>query len=111
MEDLLLKEAREKGLADERGLYIACNVVRDGAALGRVWAFLKETRIFLCDLEFPAGLGRVLQTLELEGARAEVVRFLIPVALILDTQQGHFELRGFRDAKKFLEAVREICEK
>ena len=36
MEDLLLQEARERGLADERGLYLAANVVADGKQLGRV---------------------------------------------------------------------------
>ena len=53
MEDLLLQEARERGLADERGLYLAANVVADGKQLGRVWAFLNGSLLCLAELEFP----------------------------------------------------------
>ena len=110
MEDKLLTQARAQGLADERGLYIACNAVKDGRPLGRVWAFLKGTRLHFCELEFPAGLGRTLAAAELAGARAEITRFLVPTGMILDTAQGRYELRGFRGEKAFLAAVTEAAQ-
>ena len=81
MEDLLLQEARERGLADERGLYLAANVVADGKQLGRVWAFLNGSLLCLAELEFPAGLGDALLAVELRGAKATVQRFLVPIGL------------------------------
>ena len=109
MEDALLKEARALGYADERGLYIAVNAYADGLQLGRVWAFLNETKLVLAELEFPAGLGKALRVVELAGARTELTRFLVPLVLKLDTPQGRFEFRGFRDAKQWLAAVEAAC--
>lgn len=109
MKDLLLKQARERGLADERGLYLAANVFADGTQLGRVWAFLNGSRLHLAELEFPAGLGQTLREIELTGATASVTRFLFPLALKLDTAQGCFEFKGFRDARAWLAAVLALC--
>jgi hypothetical protein len=109
MEDLLLQEARERGLADERGLYIAANVFIDGKQLGRVWAFLNGSLLYLAELELPAGLGEALRALELRGAKASVQRFLVPIGLSLDTPQGRFEFKGFRGAKEWLAAVLAAC--
>ena len=109
MKDPILEEALARGLADARGLYIAANVFADGKQLGRVWVFLNGTKLFLAELDFPAGLGESLQVIELAGARAEVTRFLVPLALTLDTNQGRFEFKGFRDAKQWLAAVEAAC--
>ena len=109
MEDKLLKEARARGYADHRGLYIAANVVEDGKPLGRVWAFLNGTVLTLAELEFPAGLGLGLRALELEGTKAEVTRFVVPLSLRLETAQGSLVFQGFRGAKAFLAAVEEAC--
>ena len=109
MKDPILEEARERGLVDERGLYIAANVFADGKQLGRVWVFLNETKLVLAELEFPAGLGRSLRVIELTGAKTEVLRFLVPLALTLESPQGRFEFKGFRDAKQWLAAVEEAC--
>ena len=109
MEDLLLQEARERGLADERGLYLAANVVADGKQLGRGWAFLNGSLLYLAELEFPAGLGDALLAVELRGAKATVQRFLVPLSLSLDTPQGRFEFKGFRGAKEWLAAVLAAC--
>lgn len=109
MKDPILEEAREQGLVDGRGLYIAANVFADGKQLGRVWVFLNGTKLVLAELEFPAGLGRSLRVVELTGAKAEVRRFLVPLSLTLDSPQGRFEFRGFRDAKQWLAAVEAAC--
>ena len=109
MKDPILEEALERGLADRRGLYIAANVFADGRQLGRVWVFLNETKLFLAELNFPAGIGESLRVIELTGARAEVVRFLVPLALRLESPQGRFEFKGFRDAKQWLAAVEAAC--
>ena len=109
MKDPILEEARERGYLDERGLYIAANVFADGKQLGRVWAFLNETKLVLAELDFPAGLGKSLRVIELSGAKAEVTRFLVPLALMLESPQGRFEFKGFRDAKPWLAAVEEVC--
>jgi hypothetical protein len=109
MEDPLWKEALARGLADGRGLYIAANVFADGAQLGRVWAFLNGTTLVLAELIFPAGLGEELRRVELRGGRAEVKRFLVPISLSLETQEGCFEFKGFRDAKAWLAAVEAAC--
>lgn len=105
MKDPILEEALERGLADERGLYIAANVFADGKQLGRVWAFLNGSLLYLAALELPAGLGESLRVLELRGARVALTRFLIPLALRLETAQGVYEFKGFRDAKAWLAAV------
>ena len=110
MKDPILEEALERGLADRRGLYIAANVFADGRQLGRVWVFLNETKLFLAELNFPAGIGESLRVIELTGARAEVVRFLVPLALRLESPQGRFEFKGFRDAKQWLAAVKALCQ-
>jgi hypothetical protein len=83
MEDLLLKEAKARGMADQRGLYIAANVLADGVQLGRVWAFLNGTQLYLAELELPAGLGMGLRLIELRGARLTVKRVLVPVGVML----------------------------
>ena len=105
MEDFLLKQARARGLADERGLYLAANVFADEKQLGRVWAFLNGRKLLLAELELPAGVGRDLGMIELSGAKAEVKRFLIPLSLTLETARGRFSFQGFRDAKRWLSAV------
>lgn len=109
MKDPILEAALERGLADERGLYIAANVFADGKQLGRVWAFLNGTKLFLAELELPAGLGKALRVVELAGAKVEITRFLVPLALKLESSQGCFEFRGFRDAKQWLTAVEAAC--
>ena len=109
MKDPVLEEALARGLADGRGLYIAANVFADGKQLGRVWVFLNETKLVLAELEFPAGLGKSLRVIELRGAKTEVVRFLVPLGLKLESPQGRFEFKGFRDAKQWLAAVEEAC--
>lgn len=108
-QDPILEEARARGLADERGLYLAANVFADGKQLGRVWVFLNGSLLTLAELDFPAGLGKSLRVVELSGAKAEVKRFLVPLALTLDTPQGRFEFKGFRDAKDWLTAVAAAC--
>ena len=55
MKDPILETARERGLADERGLYLAANVFADGKQLGRVWAFLNGTLLTPAELDFPCG--------------------------------------------------------
>ena len=110
MNDPILEEAREGGLVDERGLYIAANVFADGKQLGRVWVFLNGTKLTLAELIFPAELGRSLRVIELSGAQAEVTRFLVPLSLTLRSPQGRFEFKGFRDAKQWLAAVEEACK-
>lgn len=109
MEDTLLMEALDRGLADERGLYIAANVFADGVQLGRVWAFLNGTELILAELAFPAGLGAELRRVELRGGRTAVKRFLIPISLTLETEAGRFEFKGFRDAKPWLAALEAAC--
>ncbi len=109
MKDPILEAALERGIADERGLYIAANVFADGKQLGRVWVFLNETKLILAELEFPAGLGKALRVVELAGVKAEITRFLVPLVLKLESPQGRFEFRGFRDAKQWLAAVEEAC--
>jgi hypothetical protein len=109
MNDPVLEEARERGLVDGRGLYLAANVFADGTQLGRVWVFLNGTQLFLAELELPAGLGKALRVIELRGGKTELTRFLLPISLRLDTAQGSFEFKGFRDAKKWLAAVEAAC--
>ena len=109
MKDPILEEARERGLADERGLYIAANVFADGVQLGRVWVFLNETKLYLAELELPAGLGQSLRVIELAGAKPTVTRFLVPLVLTLESPQGRFEFKGFRGAKQWLAAVEAAC--
>lgn len=109
MKDPILEEARARGMADERGLYIAANVLADGAQLGRVWAFLNGTRLYFAELELPAGLGRGIRLIELAGAKLRVRRVLVPVTLTIETGQGRFEFRGFRGAKEWLAAVEAAC--
>ena len=109
MKDPIMEEAQERGYLDERGLYIAANVFADGKQLGRVWVFLNGTKLVLAELDFPAGLGKSLRVVELAGAKAEVVRFLVPLALKLESPQGRFEFKGFRDAKQWLAAVEAAC--
>ena len=111
MNDPILQEALERGLADKRGLYISANVFADGGQLGRVWAFLNEDKLYLAELEFPAGLGESLRVIELPGARAAVTRFLVPLVLRLESPQGVFEFKGFRDARAWLAAVQETAER
>lgn len=110
MDDPVLNEAKARGMADGRGLYIAANVFADGKQLGRVWAFLNKTELYLAELKLPAGLGMGLRLVDLRGAKAEIKRVLVPVSLTLDTAQGRFELKGFRGAKQFLEAVEQTCK-
>ncbi|MBQ6159457.1 MAG: hypothetical protein IJK24_00775 [Oscillospiraceae bacterium] len=110
MEDNLLKEARARGYADQRGLYISASVAVDEKPLGRVWAFLNGSVLTLAELEFPAGLGLGLRSVELGGAKAEVKRFLIPFSLRLETAQGCLSFQAFRGAKAFLAAVETACQ-
>ncbi|MBQ1679326.1 MAG: hypothetical protein II062_07345 [Oscillospiraceae bacterium] len=110
MNDPVLNEAKVRDMVDGRGLYISANVFADGRQLGRVWAFLNKTELYLAELELPAGLGMGLRLVDLRGARLSVKRVLIPVSLTLDTAQGRFEFRGFRGAKQFLAALEEVCK-
>lgn len=109
MNDPILEEARARGLVDRRGLYLAANVFADGKQLGRVWVFLNETKLYLAELIFPAGLGDALRVIELRGASPSVLRFLVPLALTLETAQGRYEFKGFRGARQWLAAVEEAC--
>ena len=110
MKDPILEEALERGIADERGLYIAANVFADGKQLGRVWAFLNGTLLYLATLEYPARLGESLRAVELRGAKTTLTRFLVPLALRLETAQGVYEFKGFRDARTWLAAVEEAAK-
>ena len=110
MKDPVLEEALERGIADERGLYIAVNVFADGKQLGRVWAFLNGTLLYLATLEYPARLGESLRAVELRGAKTTLTRFLVPLALRLETAQGVYEFKGFRGARTWLAAVEEAAK-
>ena len=109
-ENAFMQQLKELGLVDDRQLYVASEIMDTRGNSGRAWAFLNGTVLSLYALEFPAGLGEHVATLELKGARvAKASAFLFAPSLTLECGGGVYKMRNFNMPKQWIAAVREAC--
>ena len=111
-ENPLLKEAREKGLVDQRDLYFASDVSASNGNSGRAWAFLNGTKLYLYELIFPAGLGREIEALDLSDAKLlKASSFVLAPKVELSCGGTSYSFKNFSTPKQFVSALQEICGK
>lgn len=109
-ENTFLKNAREKGLIDEREIAVVADVSCTNGNVGRAWVFLNGSTMYLYELVGLANLGAYVESLEL--TKAEVLKsssFVLGSSLKLKYNEQYYTFKGFAQAKSVIEAVKTAC--
>ena len=111
-ENLLLKQAKEMGLIDDREVAVCANITCTNGNRGRGWVFVNGGVLSIYEPVGFTGLGEHVETLELKNARfIKGSSFVLNTTLKLEYAGHTYVFKDFTIAKKFIEAVREVCGK
>ena len=109
-ENLFMKNAREKGLIDEREIALVADVVSSNGNSGRAWCFLNGSIMNLYAMAGFANLGDHVETLDLKNGKfIKASSFPLYTYLKIECGGHTYMLKGFAQAKKVIAAVRESC--
>ena len=109
-ENLFMKNAMEKGLIDDREIAVAADIVCTNGNNGRAWVFLNGSIMQLYELAGLADLGAHVETLDLKDAELiKASSFVLGSSMKLKSKGNVYTFKGFAQAKKVIEAVRESC--
>lgn len=109
-ENLLLKQAKEMGLIDDREVAVGANITCTNGNRGRGWVFLNGTVLSIYEPVGFTGLGDHVETLDLRAARfVKGSTFVLNTTLKLEYAGHAYTFKDFTIAKKFIEAVKEAC--
>lgn len=109
-ENLFMKNAMEKGLIDGREIAVAADIVCTNGNNGRAWVFLNGSVMQLYELAGLADLGAHVETLDLKDAELiKASSFVLGSSMKLKYKGNVYTFKGFAQAKKVIEAVRESC--
>lgn len=109
-ENLFMKNAMEKGLIDAREIAVAADITCTNGNSGRAWVFLNGSVMQLYELAGLADLGAHVETLNLKNAELlKASSFVLGSSLKLKYNGNVYTFKGFAQAKKVIEAVRESC--
>lgn len=109
-ENLFMKNAREKGLVDEREIAFAADLNCSNGTWGRVWFFLNGNTMHLYEMAGLAELGAHVESLDLsKAAFIKGSSFVLHTTMKLQCGGHTYAFQGFAQAKKVIAAVRESC--
>ncbi len=109
-ENLFMKNAKEMNLIDEREIAVAADIVCTNGNSGRAWVFLNGSVMQLYELAGLADLGDHVETLDLKNAQLlKASSFVLGTSMKLAYNGHTYTFKGFAQAKKVIEAVRESC--
>lgn len=109
-ENLFMKNAAEKGLIDSREIAVAADITCTNGNRGRAWVFLNGSIMQLYELAGLAGLGDQVETLDLKNAKLiKASSFVLNTSMKLEYGGHTYTFKGFAQAKKVIEAVKESC--
>ena len=109
-ENLFLKNAKEKNLIDEREIVVVADISCTNGNNGRAWVFLNGSTMQLFEMAGFADLGSHVETIELKNAKLLKTSCFVLGSSMKLLYNGHtYVFKGFAQAKKFIEAVKESC--
>lgn len=109
-ENLFMKNAAEKGLIDDREIAVAADITCTNGNRGRAWVFLNGSIMQLYELAGLADLGDHVETLDLKDAKLiKTSSFVLNTSMKLEYKGHTYTFKGFSQAKKVIEAVKESC--
>ena len=109
-ENKFMRDAKLRGLIDQREIAFMVDVTCTNGNGGRCWMLLNGTAMHLCEPVGMAALGQQLETLDLEKARLlKASSFVLNPSFKLEYLGETYTFRGFAQAKRVVEAIRESC--
>lgn len=109
-ENLFMKNAREKGLIDEREIAVAADITCTNGNRGRAWVFVNGSTMYLYELAGLADIGGHVETLELKDAQfIKGSSFVLHTTMKVLYAGNTYSFQGFAQAKKVIEAVKAAC--
>jgi len=110
-ENQFMKDARIRGLIDGREIAFMVDVICTNGNNGRAWMLLNGSMLHLCEPVGMVKLGELLESLDLE--KAELVKassFVLNPFVKLRYAGEVYTFRGFAQAKRVVETIRECCK-
>lgn len=109
-ENLFMKNAMEKGLIDQQEIAVAADIKCTNGNQGRAWGFLNGSMLHLYELAGLSELGTHVETIDLKNAQfVKASSFVLNTTLQLKYNNETYFFRGFAQAKKVIEAIKEAC--
>lgn len=109
-ENLFMKNAKEKGLIDEREIAFAADITCTNGNRGRAWFFLNGSTLYLYEMAGFADLGAHVETIDLKNATfIKASSFVLNTWLKFQYNGYTYSMKGFAQAKKVIDAIKEGC--
>lgn len=109
-ENLFMKNAKEKGLIDEREIAVAADIACTNGNRGRAWVFINGSMLHLYELAGLAEIGAHVESLDLKDVQVlKASSFVLNPFLKLSYNGQTYSFKGFAQAKKVIEAIKESC--
>lgn len=109
-ENIFMNNAREKGLVDEREIAVVADITCTNGNSGRAWVFLNGSMLQLYEVVGFADIGEHIEALDLKNAEVlKASSFALYTFLKLKCNGQTYSLKGFAQAKKVIDAVKESC--
>lgn len=106
-ENLFLKNAKEKGLIDDRNIAVVADIVSTNGNRGRGYVFINGDQMHLYELRGLTELGAHVETIDLKQVQVlKSSSFVLHTTLKLQYQGHTYSFQGFTMAKQFIEAVK-----
>lgn len=109
-ENTFLKDLKERNLIDEREIAVVADVSSTNGNSGRGFVLLCGSTLRLFTMAGFAQLGDLVEELDLANAQVlKASSFVLHTSMKLKCGDHTYQLLGFNQAKKFIDAVKESC--
>lgn len=109
-ENQFLKDAREKGLIDEREIAFVADITCSGGNQGRAWFFLNGSVLSLYECAGMGGLGEFVEEIDLKKAKfLKGSGFVLGTWLKFQYEGLTYTFKGFTQGKRVVEVIQSAC--
>lgn len=109
-ENKFMRDAKLRGLIDDREIAFMVDTTCTNGSNGRAWMLLEGNTLHLCEPVGMTTLGEHLEALDLEKAQLlKASSFVLNPNFKLKYEGEIYTFRGFAQAKRVVEAIRESC--
>lgn len=109
-ENVNLKQWKELGLVDDRGIAVVADISCTNGNGGRAFVFINGTTMYIHELQGFSNVGQRVETLDLTKAKfVKSCSFILASSLILVYGLHRYKFENFGIAKQFIGAAREAC--
>lgn len=109
-ENKFMRNARLRGLIDDREIAFMVDTTCTNGSNGRAWMLLNGSMLHLCEPVGLTELGQLVESLDLEKATLlKASSFILNPNFKLKYEGEVYTFRGFAQAKRVVEVIRESC--